>query len=193
MLDEGGAALEARVPTLREFASTRAVELERETPPMRKRMNRGFFALGVPVLALYQVLRAQGVAHDSALGEIEALLRAAYAVRLSSPAMRAFAGRMFRLPIVRNAIAGAAERAREPGGFVMRRVESDDPNTLLALDVEHCPLAELFARHEVPELGPLICMIDDLMAAALPGVELERTGTIAGGASRCDFRYRRVD
>ena len=33
--------------------------------------------------------------------------------------------------------------------------------------------------------------LDDLIAGYMDGVTLERGGTIAGGASRCDFRYRR--
>lgn len=197
LLDEGGGALEGRVgglslDRLRELASARAVDLERTTPPMRKRISRELFALGVPTLALYQIVREQGVEQAEAVAALDALIQAAYRVRLASPLARAVATRLFRLPVVRNSIVRAVERAREPGGFVMRRVEAPDADTLVALDVERCPLAELFARHGAPEIGPLICKIDDLMAEAVAGIELRRTGTIASGAPRCDFRYRRA-
>lgn len=38
---------------------------------------------------------------------------------------------------------------------------------------------------------PLVYRIDDMLAETMPGSELERSGTIAQGAERCDFRYRR--
>jgi hypothetical protein len=174
-------------------ALQRARVLERDVPRFRRTMNRELFALGVPMLALYRTLR-----EDAALGEaaalelVDALLQAAYRRRIASPIKRALASRAFRLPVLRHVVVAIAERSREPGGFVMRRVERD-PDVLLALDVERCPLAELFARHGAPEVGPLICKLDDVMVEMFDGVELRRTGTIAAGAERCDFRYRRSE
>jgi hypothetical protein len=156
-------------------------------------MNRELFALGVPVLALYRTLREDaGLPQASAVALVDELLQLAYRRRLASPVRRKLASGAFRLPVLRHVIARAAERSREPGGFVMRRV-ARAPGELLALDVERCPLAELFAREGAPEVGPLVCKLDDVMVEMLDGVELRRTGTIAAGAKRCDFRYRRSE
>ena len=59
------------------------------------------------------------------------------------------------------------------------------------MDVEYCPIAVYFVEHGAPELGPLVCRIDDMLAETMPGIEPQRSGTIAQGAARCDFRYRR--
>ncbi len=196
LLREGSDVLEGRTGSrsLAEIhgeALRRVGALESEAPRFRKTMNRELFALGVPTLALYRTLRDDAaVPPGDALALVDELLQAVYRRRLSSPLRRTLASRAFRLPVLRHVVAGIAERSREPGGFVMRRVERA-PGELLALDVERCPLAEMFAAQGTPELGPLICKLDDVLVEALDGVELERTGTIARGAARCDFRYRR--
>lgn len=172
------------------LARQRCLALEREAPMFRRTMSRELFALGVPVLALYRTLREDaGLPEAPALAVVDALLQVAYGRRLASPVRRTLARGAFRLPVLRHVVAAIAERSREPGGFVMHRVERE-PGVLLALDVEHCPLAGFFAQQGTPEVGPLICKLDDLMAEAF-GVELQRTGTIARGAERCDFRYKR--
>jgi L-2-amino-thiazoline-4-carboxylic acid hydrolase len=198
LLCEAGEVPEGRMggrslAELRTGALERARELEARAPQFRRRMNRGLFELGIPALALYRTLREDaGVEQAPALVLLDQLLQLAYRRRLASPVLRTLASGAFRLPVLRNAVVRAAERSQEPGGFVMRRVR-DAPGELLAFDVERCPLAELFAREGAPEVGPLICKLDDVMVEALHGVELRRTGTIAGGATRCDFRYRRSD
>jgi hypothetical protein len=196
LLKDAGDVLEGRTGTcslaeVRTGALRRASELAERAPQFRRKMNRELFALGVPTLALYRTLRDDaGLEQAPAVALVDELLQVAYRRRLVSPVLRTLAGGAFRrLPVLRNTIARMAERSREPGGFVMRKLEPG-PGELLALDVERCPLAELFAREGAPEVGPLICKLDDVMVEAL-GVELQRTGTIAAGATRCDFRYRR--
>jgi hypothetical protein len=121
---------------------------------------------------------------------IDELLQTAYRRRLSPPIKGKLMGVAFRLPVLRNAVLRSMERAREDaGGFVMRKVDS--PGDMMAFDVEYCPLSTFFAQHDAVEVGPLVCKIDDLLVGTMPGITLRRTGTIANGALRCDFRYRR--
>ncbi|MEM9454241.1 MAG: L-2-amino-thiazoline-4-carboxylic acid hydrolase [Myxococcota bacterium] len=179
------------VPVLLDTACRRVTQLRAGAPEHRRRMNRKLFSMGIPTLALYRTLRQDaGFDQEPALELLDRTLHQVYERRLASPVLRKVASGAFRLRVVREGIMRAAESLDEPEGFSMRRVPS--PGTLLAFDVERCPLAEFFARHGAPEVGPLICKIDDLVTDALSGVTLERTGTIAAGASRCDFRYRRT-
>ena len=196
LLQEAGDVLAGRLgdrslAEIRAGALRRAGELEQQAPRFRRTMNRGLFAVGVPTLALYRTLR-EDAGHDeaTALATVDALLQAAFRRRLAPPLRRTLMSGAFRLPVVRHVVMAMAERSREPGGFEMRSVDRD-PDVLLALDVDRCPLAEFFARQGTPEVGPLICRLDDVMVEAIDGVELRRTGTIAAGAARCDFRYRR--
>lgn len=198
LADAGDAVLPGRIGDrsrreIRAGALRRASELEQEAPRFRRTMSRELFALGVPVLALYRTLREDaGLAEAAAIELVDALLGAAYRRRLAPPLRRKLLRGAFRLPVLRHVVVAMAERSREPGGFEMHAVERE-PGVLLALDVERCPLAEFFARQGTPEVGPLICKLDDVMVEAIDGVELRRTGTIAAGAKRCDFRYRRSE
>lgn len=60
-------------------------------------------------------------------------------------------------------------------------------------DVTACPLATFMRTHGTPELTPYAaCNLDHAMASDW-GAQLTRTQTIAGGGSRCDFRFRPVN
>ncbi len=178
---------------LRAGALRRASEIEQDAPRFRRTMSRELFALGVPALALYRTLRDDaGLDEAAAVSLVDDVLQASFRSRLAAPIKRRLMTGAFRLPVLRHVVVAIAERSREPGGFEMHAVERE-PGVLLALDVERCPLAEFFARQGTPEVGPLICKLDDVMVEAIDGVELRRTGTIAAGAKRCDFRYRRSE
>jgi ubiquinone biosynthesis protein len=60
----------------------------------------------------------------------------------------------------------------------------------VAFDCTKCPVADFFARHQSSELcAKTWCNLDFPLAEKWGG-RLERTGTIAMGAKRCDFRWR---
>jgi ubiquinone biosynthesis protein len=66
---------------------------------------------------------------------------------------------------------------------------SAGPGTI-AFDCTRCPAAEYFAsRNRAGLCVKTFCNLDFPLARDW-GAELERTGTIAGGAERCDFRWR---
>lgn len=197
LFEEGGEVLaghtgERSLAEIHTAAVRRAGELEHEAPRFRRTMSRELFALGVPTLALYRTLRADaGLPEATALATVDSLLQTAFRRRLAPPLRRKLMTGAFRLPVLRHVVVAVAERSREPGGFEMQRVDRE-PGVLLALDVHRCPLAEFFRRQGAPEVGPLICKLDDVTVEAIDGVELERTGTIAAGATRCDFRYKKA-
>lgn len=176
---------------LRDGARRRTQTLAPELPQFRRRINRGLFTpLAASLVALFHTLREDaGLDRAAAATVIDEILQTAYRRRLSPPIKGKLMSGAFKLPIIRNAIMRSMERAREdPGGFVMTKVDSGD---LMAFDVEYCPISKFFAEHDAADIGPLVCKIDDMLASTLPGISLERTGTIANGAARCDFRYRR--
>ncbi len=75
-----------------------------------------------------------------------------------------------------------------PPAWHVRDVEA--PGTLAAFDIVRCPVADYFARHDLPELCVAAFCAADQLAAQRFGVRLERKGTLAQGAPQCDFRYR---
>jgi ubiquinone biosynthesis protein len=61
---------------------------------------------------------------------------------------------------------------------------------VVAFDVHRCPVADYFRREgRAPLCVPTFCDLDFPLARVW-GAVLERTGTLAGGAPRCDFRWR---
>ena len=58
------------------------------------------------------------------------------------------------------------------------------------LDMLRCPVADYLAAHDASDLTVTAWCNLDYQLARMWGGELERHGTLAGGASRCDFRFR---
>ena len=63
----------------------------------------------------------------------------------------------------------------------------------IAFDCVKCPVAEFFASHNASELCvQTFCRLDFPLAETWGG-RLERSGTIASGAQRCDFRWHPLE
>jgi hypothetical protein len=88
--------------------------------------------------------------------------------------------------------AGTLEPWTRDGALTMiMREQSDDE---LAFDVTRCRYAEMYRALGIPELGAVLSCNRDaaLIEGFNPEVHFTRTQTIMGGASHCDFRYRKA-
>ena len=182
---------EARADRLRSLTWARYYALAPEAPSFRERMNRNLFVLAVPLLALYQALR-QGleIEQAEALRLAEDMLQAAYRERMN-PVLVAAMNVTYQVAPIRRRFLQKIEKTSEPGGFAFEIPK--DERAVFGLDVHVCPITRFAKEHGAPEIVPMICRIDDLVASKLTGLRLERTGTIANGASHCDFRYVKKD
>jgi hypothetical protein len=77
------------------------------------------------------------------------------------------------------------------GGALELTVLRDDAGAF-EFNVTRCRYAELYHRLGLAELGAILsCNRDAAMIEGFnPGIAFERTQTILGGASHCNFRYR---
>lgn len=73
-------------------------------------------------------------------------------------------------------------------GYEWRDVVSDDDT--IAIDCTKCPVAEFLGKHQAAELCVQTWCRLDFPLAEKWGGKLLRTGTIASGAARCDFRWK---
>jgi hypothetical protein len=64
---------------------------------------------------------------------------------------------------------------------------------VIAFDCTKCPVAEFFGSHDASELCVQTWCRLDFPLAEKWGGRLQRTGTIAAGAAKCDFRWRPQD
>jgi hypothetical protein len=79
-----------------------------------------------------------------------------------------------------------------PEDFVYDFVEPGlGDNFEFGVDYKACGFCKFAGRHGDQEILPNICGLD-FDAYATHGIHLERTQTLAGGASHCNFRFSRL-
>ena len=156
-----------------------------------------FFMRLTGFMAISRVLRRHGVPVP-VIGEIE---RETYKAQLLTihEAERLAAGRQFMSPenraLMREQAARSATKAHQtefPEDFVYDCVEPGPQDSFeFGVDYKACGFCKLAARRGDTEILPNICGLD-FVAYAAQGIRLERTQTLAGGASHCNFRFSRL-
>lgn len=58
------------------------------------------------------------------------------------------------------------------------------------IDIHECGICKLFQKHNAGKYASILCEVDKV-TSGLAGLELIRNSTIAYGAEKCDFRFRR--
>ncbi|HUT80993.1 MAG TPA: L-2-amino-thiazoline-4-carboxylic acid hydrolase, partial [Candidatus Bathyarchaeia archaeon] len=65
-----------------------------------------------------------------------------------------------------------------------------DVEGCFGIDIQECLYFEILSKNKRPDLGPILCAYDSLLANAIERwFTFERNRTIADGWSYCDFRY----
>jgi hypothetical protein len=151
-----------------------------------------FFMRLLGFMAIGRVLRRRGVPVDT-IGEIE--VESFKAQLLSQPeAERLEAGRQFMSAENRALIREQAEKSRAktyPEDFVYEFVEPGPADAFeFGINYRQCGFCKFAAKHGDRDILPNICGLDHVAYQAR-GIHLERTHTLAGGASHCNFRFSR--
>ena len=156
-----------------------------------------FFMRLTGFMAISRVLRRHGVPVP-VIGEIE---RETYKAQLLMipEAERLVAGRQFmsreNQALMREQAARSVTKAHQaefPEDFVYDFVEPGPEDTFeFGIDYKACGFCKLAACHGDKENLPNICGLD-FVAYAARGIRLERTQTLAGGATHCNFRFSRL-
>lgn len=141
-------------------------------------------------LALYRVLQPRGLSDDE-IGDL--VYRVAEEWVTSAPR---WIGRvqmlLARTPLLRmilGRISRQTQQRKYPGDFVVHFVPGDGRNFDFGLDFTGCAIHKFFQAEQAGHFANYMCRIDYL-TTSFKGIELMRTGTIANGADKCDFRYR---
>lgn len=90
-------------------------------------------------------------------------------------------------------LAKKLSKKGHPDGFVSR-VIFDKKETFglgYGLDILECGICKLFNKHGYNKYAPILCEVDEV-TSNLAGLKLVRSGTIANGATKCDFRYMKI-
>ncbi|BAM91589.1 hypothetical protein S58_56120 [Bradyrhizobium oligotrophicum S58] len=156
-----------------------------------------FFMRLIGFMAISRVLRRHGVP-TAVIGEIE---RHTYKAQLLTEpeAERLAAGRQFmsaenRALLREQAMMSSSESHQTtfPDDFVYDFVEPGPGDPFeFGINYKACGFCKFAARHGDQDILPNICGLD-FDAYATRGIHLERTQTLAGGASHCNFRFSRL-
>jgi L-2-amino-thiazoline-4-carboxylic acid hydrolase len=153
-----------------------------------------FFMRLIGFMAIGRVLRRRGVPLP-VIGDIE---RESYKAQLLTvpEAERLASGRQFmsaenRAFLREEAAKSLAEEYKED--FVYDFVQpGPGDNFEFGINYKACGFCKFAARHGDQEILPAICG-PDFDAYARFGIRLERTQTLAGGASHCNFRFSSLE
>jgi len=156
-----------------------------------------FFMRLMGFMAISRVLRRHGVPLP-VIGEIE---RETYKAQLLTvpEAERLASGHQFMSPenqaLLREQAAQSVTSSHQdefPEDFVYDFVEPGADDTFeFGINYKACGFCKFAARHGDKDILPNICGLD-FDAYAVRGIRLDRTQTLAGGASHCNFRFSRL-
>ena len=156
-----------------------------------------FFMRLMGFMAISRVLRRHGVPLV-VIGEIE---RETYKAQLltAPETERLASGRHFmsleNQALLREQAARSATKGHQeefPEDFVYDFVEPGPGDKFeFGINYKACGFCKFAARHGDKDILPNICGLD-FDAYATRGIRLERTQTLAGGASHCNFRFSRL-
>jgi hypothetical protein len=153
-----------------------------------------FFTRLMGFMAIGRVLRRHCVALP-VIGDIE---RESYKAQLLTvpEAERLASGRQFMSPENQALLREQAAKSHAevyPEDFVYDFVEpGPGDNFEFGINYRACGFCKFAGRHGDQEILPHICGLD-FEAYATRGIRLERTQTLAGGASHCNFRFSRLE
>jgi len=78
-------------------------------------------------------------------------------------------------------------------GFVAKII-TDENETYgfgYGIDILECGICKLFHKHHYQKYAAILCEVDEI-TSRLAGLQLVRNGTIALGAEKCDFRFKKI-
>lgn len=155
--------------------------------------NQAFLTQQLEYLAMYAALDeivGPARAQEISLAIMDATAREPMLACLPDPEQVRASGDP--LEVFRAYFVAAPEASRKAGCLELTVVDEPDAT---GFDVSWCVWLELARRMGVPDACKPNCYSDNI---AFPdyfrdlGIDYVRTGTLAGGCARCDFRFRRA-
>lgn len=110
--------------------------------------------------------------------------------------MKKLPPRLIKLSIAKGLLKVLAKRVGtrgHPDGFVANMTfdKKETHGLGYGVDILECGICKLFSKHGYYKYASILCEVDEV-TSNLAGLKLIRSGTIANGAAKCDFRYAPV-
>ncbi|MBN1636258.1 MAG: L-2-amino-thiazoline-4-carboxylic acid hydrolase [Deltaproteobacteria bacterium] len=145
---------------------------------------------GVYYLAVYRVLKADG----NTVGEIGRIVFDAFRKMADYPGWMLYLigklkyNRKYIDTLRRSALR--SQEKRYPGDWVATFIEGDGESFDYGIDITECGIHKFFQSYGAQEFTPYMCL-SDFVVSDVFNRGLIRYETLAEGAARCDFRYKK--
>jgi hypothetical protein len=143
------------------------------------------------LLALYQVLKREGFRIEE-IGKIVIEMEQKRVHSYPRFVLKLL-GKVIHSPFGKNRLKKAADRSQEgryPGGWVSVYIEGDGGEFDFGIDYLECGLCKFYHQQGADEFTPYLCQFDYVQQSAMQA-GFFRSITLAQGAERCDFRWKR--
>ena len=143
------------------------------------------------LLALYQVLKREGFRIEE-IGKIVIEMEQKRVHSYPRFVLKLL-GKVIHSPLGKNRLKKAADRSQEglyPGGWVSVYIEGDGGEFDFGIDYLECGLCKFYHQQGADEFTPYLCQFDYVQQSAMQA-GFFRSMTLAQGAERCDFRWKR--
>jgi hypothetical protein len=136
-------------------------------------------------LSLYLALKNRGIAvHDFGSAMVNGLIQAP--IHVPEEGDDTLKERLAQFAI----LAEASQINSAPGEDVFEAIDTDNADFDWGYNVTSCAICNAAAKYDAMDLVPYMCAVDDVMSDK-GNQGLQRSGSIALGATHCDFRYKR--
>ena len=143
------------------------------------------------LLALYQVLKREGFRIEE-IGKIVIEMEQKRVHSYPRFVLKLL-GKVIHSPLGKNRLKKAADKSQEgryPGGWVSVYIEGDGEEFDFGIDYLECGLCKFYHQQGADEFTPYLCQFDYVQQSAMQA-GFFRSMTLAEGAERCDFRWKR--
>ena len=143
------------------------------------------------LLALYQVLKREGFRIEE-IGKIVIEMEQKRVHSYPRFVLKLL-GKVIHSPLGKNRLKKAADKSQEgryPGGWVSVYIEGDGEEFDFGIDYLECGLCKFCHQQGADEFTPYLCQFDYVQQSAMRA-GFFRSMTLAEGAERCDFRWKR--
>jgi hypothetical protein len=139
-------------------------------------------------LALYRVLKI----HGKTVEETGKIIYEALEAQLRSypKFLRYLLGKWMFAKYRLNRQAAESQKRHYPEDWVWSFIKGDGKEFDFGMDFTECAICKFFHIQGADEFTPFLCLSDFPISKAF-GIGLVRTSTLAEGAEKCDFRYKR--
>lgn len=171
-------------------ALTHLKAIAADVPPV-KEMAPAFRAStegAVNVMAILKLLQQHGLPFDKARVVSDAIMQRE--IDRVPAWVRRLSGWFLFTKMAQNMTGRYAKQGANagPDDYKMDYVPGDGGT--FGINITQCAVCRLAQKHDMRDMMPAICGVDSLLSDAM-GWGLRRTETIASGAKRCDFVFRK--